>query len=148
MSSMRRRPFAHRILALALLLPGCCTPYYLGIESNRGYGGDWNFAQKAYATAYDLGTLIQLWPIPFLFVFGLQTGAGKAFGDSRAESEGTFGWDVVTTISLPVAGAFMLGVGTLLLLPFGIAAAAQPDEPPPQPDEPPPQDDGIAPVGS
>lgn len=136
---MARR--ASSLAALALLLPGCCSPYYLGIEANRGYGGAWNFAQQAYATAFDLGTLIQLWPIPFLMVFGLEAGAGKALGDSRAEREGTFGWDVTTTISLPVAGAFMLGVGTLLLIPFGIAAAGQPDEPPPQ-------GDGIAPVGS
>jgi hypothetical protein len=136
----RRR---HALAALALLLPGCCSPYYLGIEAYDGYGGRWNFAQQAYATAYDLGTIIQLWPLPFLIVFGVEAGAGKAFNDPRAERGGQLGWNVTTTIALPVAGAFMVGVGTLLLIPFGLAAATEPDP------APPPQERGdIAPVGS
>lgn len=128
MSSRRRR--AGPLVAIALVLNGCCSPFYLGIE--KPYV-DWHWVPSCYAAAYDLGVLVQMWPIPFLFLFGVRAYGGPHSAD---RSQGRVGWDVAATFAMPVATVFMVAFGTLFLFPASLSVLLAPDrEPPPDPPE-------------
>jgi hypothetical protein len=86
------------LLVLPLLLPGCLAPSYLGLD--EPYGDSPYTA--AYAGVYDAAVVAHGFAVPLLLGLKLEPGSP--------------GWDLVTTLTLPLS-LLVAAIGGTLAVP-------------------------------